>query len=137
MKQSLVGVKRKISTTAPRYIAVSIFTFVLGSGILFFLTEYIGFHIAISGAITGMLGIVNDFIWHERWTFIDVRHGNVVSRFARFFLSKTLGYFVALGTLVVLTEAVGIHYLMANVFAVGASFIWNYTLSITWIWRVR
>ncbi len=134
---SIVGVCGRVVLTLPRYLFVALLGFSIGTGVLWSLIEFAGFPTVAAGATAGMLSIVHDFTWHERWTFASARHGSIAPRFLRFFLSKAGGYFVALGTLVALVEGVGLHYLLANIFAVGASFIWNYTLSITWIWRVR
>ena len=105
---------------------------------LWLLTELFGVHYMLSAAIGAEVAIVNNFCWNEVWTFKDraiIRPFERFKRFLKFNVSRTAGILIALGVLTLLTEVFGIHYLISNLFAILVAFIWNYLLSVSWIWR--
>jgi putative flippase GtrA len=75
--------------------------------------------------------VVHNFVWHERFTWVDrVARGNIVIRFLKFNL--TTGLFSIAGNLALMKLFAGIlhmQYLLANVLTIAACSIVNFLLS--------
>jgi dolichol-phosphate mannosyltransferase len=127
--------------TLPRYVAVSVIGVLIGTLALWFFTDIVGLFYLVAGTLGAFLSVLNDFIFHRAWTFSHVekdRHFTTISkRFGKFAASKAVGFFLALAVLAFFTQVVGFQYLISNIFAVGASFAWNYGTSSQWVWARR
>ncbi|AEC51491.1 dolichol-phosphate mannosyltransferase [Pyrococcus sp. NA2] len=79
------------------------------------------------------LSIINNFIWNDLWTFRDIRKGSIFARFVKFHLAALVGA-VAQFLVYWLLLFLGVHYLLANLFGIGASFLIRYIFNrhITW-----
>jgi dolichol-phosphate mannosyltransferase len=83
--------------------------------------------------------IVTNFLLNEFWSFSDFskkRPGLVrrMIRFLKFNLFCAGGAVINLAMLWTLTEFAGLHYLLSNLFGIGAATLWNYGMNanITW-----
>ncbi|MBI3811928.1 MAG: glycosyltransferase family 2 protein [Nitrospirae bacterium] len=92
-----------------------------------------------SGIFAVETAIVTNFLLNEFWSFSDLskRRPGVVSRLSRFLTFNLFcvgGAVINLAVLWVLTEVAGIHYLLSNLFGIGAATFWNYGMNanITW-----
>jgi len=133
---------KEATVVLPRYIAVGISGVVIGMVAIWCFTELLGFLYLVSGCFSGFLSILNDFTFNEIWTFSQGRRRprsiiELVKRFAKFIVSRAAGFLICIAVLVFLTQVVGFHYLISNLFAIGASFVWNYTTSTFWVWARR
>jgi dolichol-phosphate mannosyltransferase len=66
-------------------------------------------------------------------TLLSLRFATDAFRFVRFGLIGTSGLFVNMFLLAMLTEALGIFYLLSAVLATQGSTLWNYTLTEHWV----
>jgi len=94
-------------------------------------------HVAlpVSSAISTELAIASNFLLDDRWTF--AQRGRSWTRFAKFNLTAVGGLVLTAATVWFLVDHLRIHYLLANVLAVGGSGALNYLLCTTWIWTRR
>ena len=94
-------------------------------------------HVAlpVSSVISTELAIASNFLLDDRWTFTP--RGRAWTRFAKFNLTALLGLVLTALTVWFLVDHLRVHYLLANVLAVGGSGALNYLLSTTWIWTPR
>jgi putative flippase GtrA len=60
-----------------------------------------------------------------------------VVQFLRYTCVGGLAYLIDFGTLYLLTEAAGIHYLVSAIWAFGCGLTVNYFLSVTWVFSQR
>jgi dolichol-phosphate mannosyltransferase len=125
--------------TLPRYILVSLASFILGTLVLWLLTDKAHWFYLISGVIGATVSIVTDFSLNEVWTFSRRRREGfsapkLIQRFLKHILSKVVGLAIALSVLALGTQVFGIHYLVSNLMGIAASFIWNYAMSYRWVW---
>ena len=143
MKSRLEAELKEATKTLPRYIAVGIGGLIIGMVTIWCFTELIGLFYLVSGCLSASFSILNDFTFNEIWTFSHRRSSErlfaigLVKRLAKFTVSKTAGFLVAISVLAFFTQVVGLHYLISNILAIGASFIWNYTTSTFWVWSRR
>ncbi len=142
IKSRLKEELEEATVTLPRYIAVGIGGVVIGMVTIWCFTEVVGLFYLASGCLGAFFSILNDFTFNEIWTFSHRRRRplftfGLVQRFARFTASKAAGFLICITALAFLTQVVGFHYLISNLFAIGVSFVWNYTASTFWVWSRR
>lgn len=127
--------------TLPRYLAVSLLGFMIGTFLLWFFVDIVGLFYLVAGGLGALISVLIDFIFHQTWTFSNLgrerKFTKLAKRFGKFITSKALGFFIGMGVLAFLTQIIGFHYLISNLFAVGASFACNYTMSSQWVWSKR
>lgn len=89
-----------------------------------------------AAAISLELSIINNFFLNEYWTFRDKAvAGEFSRRFVKFHGSRLAGFFTTLVILYILTDLVGIFYLLSNVIAVLVGTAVNYLTSNYWVWK--
>jgi putative flippase GtrA len=117
-----------------RFNVVGVFGFALQSGALFVLTHGahpFGYLLATAAAVE--LAVLNNFIWHQRWTWRDrpsATAGETVRRFAKFNLTN--GAVSITGNLVfmsILVGRLGLPIAGSNVASVVACSICNFFLA--------
>jgi putative flippase GtrA len=90
--------------------------------VLYFL---FGVPIVAANTVGYCTGVVNSFVWNKYWTFADQRHhGRVAHQFPLFFALYLVG--LGLSNLTIWALALLMPALLAKVFAVGVSFLWNF-----------
>lgn len=96
------------------------------------LTELAGWHYLASATIAIEASIVSNFALNDAWTFRDRRYGPWWRRMVRFNLVSLLALAVNLGVLSLLTEGAGLHYVVAELVAIGVGFLANYQANLSW-----
>ncbi|MFN0074626.1 MAG: GtrA family protein [Chloroflexota bacterium] len=118
-----------------RFACVGLSGVVVNGLLLWLLTERFQIFYLVSSALATEAAILSNFALHHRWTFAQHRARSVLlSRLAKFNLVAFGGLAFTVSTLFVLTQFLGLHYLIANLFAVASGSAWNYAASRTWIW---
>ena len=117
-----------------RFNVVGVFGFALQSGALFVLTHSahrLGYLAATAAAVE--LAVLNNFVWHQRWTWKDrpsARTGETLNRLLKF--NITNGAVSITGNLVlmsVLVGRLGLPIAAANAASVAACSICNFFLA--------
>lgn len=103
---------------------------------LFLLAYILGIYYLLAAAFSFEIALLNNFILNEIWTF---RKRNPSSpswlRLIKFHASRILGFIATMVTLFLITEFLGIHYLISNIIAIGVGTFINYFTSDLWVWR--
>lgn len=120
------------------------FMLVGGSGVVvntlafFVLFGVVGLPFVLASALSTELAIANNFVWNDVWTFARSR-ASTPARYVKFFLKFNTA---SLGGLVIticatwaLVHVVGVHYLVANLLAIGLASFCNFAASALWTWR--
>lgn len=105
---------------------------VVNLSLLASLTELAGLHYLVSAAIAIEASILSNFGLNDVWTFRDRRRDRWWSRLWRFNVVSLMALLVNLAVLSALTEGAGVHYLISEVAAIGASFATNYKGNLSW-----
>lgn len=105
---------------------------VVNLGLLTLLTEVAGLFYLLSAAISVEASIVTNFLLNDAWTFRDRREGHRLTRLAKFNTVSLLALGLNIATLAFLAEVVGLHYLVAEAFAILVTFTFNYLGNINW-----
>jgi putative flippase GtrA len=82
--------------------------------------------------------VIHNFLWHERFTWVDRAAQASLVRFLKFNL--TTGAFSILGNLVMMRLLVGagkVNYLLANMITIAACSVVNFVVSDSFVFAVR
>lgn len=102
------------------------------------LAEAAGLHYLIATALATEAAILTNFTLNDRWTFRDVQvHSHWIQRAWKYNLFALGGLMISVVVMAVLTSLFSLHYLFANVFAIGAAMFWNYATNARWTWSTR
>lgn len=124
-----------------RFAAVGASGVVVNLGLLWLLTERVGWPPLASAAVSVEASIITNFLLDDRFTFHDRRSGRRLVRMGRFNLLSIGALAINLSTFFVLHNLMGIHYLVAEAVAIVVSFGANYLGNFHWTYgtadRVR
>lgn len=99
---------------------------------LYVLHGVLGLPLILATVLAVEVAIVNNFIINDSWTF---GRGTLAwHRFVRFNGVSLVGLVLTTVLTVLLAEGLGLHYLVANVFAVGTTTSWNFIANSLWTW---
>ena len=107
--------------------------------VLSILTSGLGLDYMIATAVAVETAVIHNFLWHERFTWLDRANGtrrDMFGRLARFNLST--GLISIIGNLLLMRLLVGhfhFHYMMANVLAIGTCALANFLVSDQFVFR--
>lgn len=131
------GVVARHGNRFVRYALVGGSGVLVNTGILYLLVEIAGLPHLLAAAISSEVSILTNFALNEVWTFRDARHGSHPFRRAVQYNVVALGGMViTLAVLFALTTWLGMHYLIANLIAIGAATLSNYALNMKFTWNV-
>ncbi len=110
---------------------------VVNLGLLWILTEIVGFFYLVSAAFSIEASILSNFALNELWTFRDRSRSasGILRRASKFNLISIVGLVINLVILAALTELLGTHYMISALFGIAGAMLWNYTMSAMWTWR--
>ncbi len=106
--------------------------------LLWLLTEFAGLPYLVSAAISIETSIVSNFTFHDFFTFSDRRSTTAMVFFRRLLkynLIGLAGLAINMGVLWVLTELVGLYYLLSNLVGIASTTVSRYILNLWWTWR--
>jgi dolichol-phosphate mannosyltransferase len=119
-----------------RFACVGLTGVVVNSLLLWILTERTHVYYLVSSVLATEGAILSNFVLNHFWTFATLRDDqSIVQKLLKFNVVSLGGLGLTVMTLYVLTHFGGLHYLLANVFAVGAGAAWNYVANRLWTWR--
>lgn len=106
--------------------------------VLIALVEGAGLNRLIAVAFANETAILSNFFWNNLWTFRDSgRHRPFLIRAARYNAFGLGGIVVSVTVLGLLTYGLGLHYLIANAFAIGTAMTWNYLSNAHWTFSIK
>ena len=93
-------------------------------------------HLA-AAALATEVAILSNFTLNNLWTFRGATPGGLWARRGlRYNVYALGGLVISVAVLAALTYLLHMHYLVANVFAIGAATLWNYAANYRWTWYV-
>lgn len=98
--------------------------------ILIVLVRFASSEPVVASTIGFAISAVLNYLANRRFTFRSrARHGDAVPRFV---LVALVGLLINASILAVLHDAMGLHYLVAQVAATGATLMWNFWFNRIW-----
>jgi len=108
---------------------------VLNTALLFLLVHFSHWAYLPAAAVATEAAILGNFVLNDRWTFQDARgRASWMRRVARYNIVALGGLVVSLVALAALTATLHLHYLVANLIAIGVATLWNYTVNARFTW---
>jgi putative flippase GtrA len=108
----------------------------VNSLLLWILTEQTHVYYLVSSVLATEVAILCNFVLNHCWTFATLRDNEqFVQKLLKFNAVSAGGLALTVVTLFLLEHFGGLHYLLANVFAVGSGAGWNYVANRLWTWR--
>ena len=121
-----------------KFTIVGVSGVLVNEGLLFILTELLSIHYLLSALLSTECSILSNFTLNDLWTFKN-RRDRGIKRFFKRAIKSNLGFgtgvLINLFVLFALTENAKVHYLISNLLGIIAAFIWNFLISIRWIWK--
>jgi dolichol-phosphate mannosyltransferase len=118
-----------------RFAAVGGTGVVVNSGLLFVFVNKVGLGPLAAAAIATEVSILSNFALNDRWTFRAFRGGaSRLARASRYNLNALGGFGLSLAVLGGLVHLLSIHYMLANLVAIGTATLWNYISNVRWTW---
>ena len=120
-----------------KFCVVGVSGVLVNEGLLWLLTDGFGLFYLYSAIVSIEASIISNFTLNNIWTFRDRRlaSDNIFIRLLKYNLTCLIGVGLNIFVLWLLTEILGMHYLISNIFGIVVAFIWNYTASVKWIWK--
>ncbi|MCK4475562.1 MAG: GtrA family protein [Methanophagales archaeon] len=112
----------------------------INTGFLWILTDLAGLFYLFSSVVAIEIAIIMQFLMNDRWTFKDRKTTNVCQFIKRIFKSniwRSGGLAINITILYVLTEYVGVYYLISNIFGIICAFLLNYILESRLTWGIK
>lgn len=125
---------------SPRFLkfcAVGLSGIGVNMGLLYTLTELCGLFYLFSSPIAIECSFISNFFFNDLWTWKGVGVPGVTGRLKRlgkFHIVYGVGLAINLGLLYVITERLGVYYLLANLAAIAVATLWNFWGSAKWTW---
>jgi dolichol-phosphate mannosyltransferase len=120
-------------TELVRFALVGVSGVLVNNALLYALHGVLGWPLVFASALAVEGAIVNNFIWNDRWTFVHREKTSL--RFLRFNAVSLGGLLINTLTLVMIVALADIHYLVANLIAIGTAMAWNFAANARWTWR--
>ena len=119
-----------------RFGCVGLLGVAVNTALLWLLTERIQLYYVVSSVLATEISILANFSLNHVWTFAALNDGeSVIAKLAKYNIVALGGLLLSVTTLFVLTALLPVHYLFANLVAIGTGTLWNYSASRRWAWR--
>jgi uncharacterized membrane protein/putative flippase GtrA len=121
-----------------QYVLVGALGLGVNQGVLFLATGIIGLPYFVGGTISRVLSVLTNYALNDAWTWSGRGEAGVyeyVVRGLKYVLTRIVGIAIGLAALILFVEVLGLHYLVANVLAIGVGIVWGFGASERWVWR--
>jgi len=113
-----------------KYITVGIINAILILTLTIIFTSVLGIFYVISAVVSYELSIIVSFFMHDKWTFVNVKKtSKMYLRFIKYNTFSLIGLGINALVLAILTDQVGLHYIISESFAILVAFLFNYTMN--------
>ncbi|MBE0516732.1 MAG: GtrA family protein [Methanophagales archaeon] len=112
----------------------------INTGFLWVLTDVAGLFYLFSAVVAIEIAILMQFLMNDRWTFKETKTQHIGQFIRRIFKSnvwRSGGLAVNVGVLYLLTEYMGVYYLLSNIVGIICAFLLNYILESRLTWGIK
>ncbi len=115
-----------------KFATVGVFNTLINMSVLFVLTEFFHIYYILSAIFAFIVAVTNSFIWNKIWTFKEKLNDRFIKKYPKFLTISVLALLVNLSLLYILTEFLGIHYLVSQLIAIFFSLWINFLGNKLW-----
>ncbi len=127
MRARIVDANRLLKFTLVGSSGVVVNTIVLYLG-----HEVGGLPLLLASALAVETAVISNFLWNNLWTFSQSSF--TWRRLLKFNLVSLGGLAITVVVLYALVQYLALHYLVANLLAIGVATIWNFLVNSLWTW---
>lgn len=121
-----IGKTNKVLIQIFRYTFVGGFAFIVDFGLLLFLKEVCSLHYILSATLSFIAGLFVNYIISINWVFTSSKNVNRKVEFLFFGLIGLVGLGLNDLLMWVLTDGVGIYYLLSKIITAILVYLWNF-----------
>lgn len=103
--------------------------------VLYILTEYFNIYYVLSSFIGFVVAVTNSFLLNTAWTFKKEIKEKFHFRYAKFFTVSTIAAIINLSLLYLITEFIGLWYILSQIVATGFSLAINFIGNKFWTYK--
>ncbi len=119
-----------------KFAVVGLSGVIVNMGLLYLLTRFGGLYYIVSSVIAIEVSILTNFVLNDIWTWKDREKKSYWKRMLQYHISVGITAVLANWLLLIFfTEAVGLHYMLANLIGISVGMLFNYTLNDLWTFR--
>lgn len=118
-----------------KFAAVGSLGLIINLAVLYALTEFLGLYYLISAVFAFFLAAFSNFTLNKIWTFGENIADRAAVKYAQFMAVSIFALLINLLLLFLLTELVGMHYLLSQIIATGLAFAVNFFGNKFWTFR--
>lgn len=111
---------------AVRYLFVGGLCTVIDMGLLYLLTEHLGVHYILSGALSFSAGVTANYFMCTKWVFTESKIKNRGVEFLFYIFVSIVGLGLNLGILWILTSLIECYFMLSKMVAIAITLIWNF-----------
>jgi dolichol-phosphate mannosyltransferase len=111
---------------------------VVNEGLLWVLNGSADLSLVLASGIAIETSIITNFTLNDFFTFRDRREagtGRFLLRLGRFNLVSLVGLGINISLLLLLTNVLGLFYLLSNLVGIAIAMLWNYLVNLGWTWK--
>ncbi len=113
-----------------KFVAVGIMATILTMILLWLFTDQLGLYYIYSAIIGTQIGIIWNFVWHDRWTWGKrLKEKPLMDRFLNFEGIYIISQVANIILLYIFTEVFSVPYLISMLIAIGITFLYNYFMN--------
>ncbi len=109
-----------------RYVLVGGVAFVADFGLLYVLTEYVGWHYLWAATLSFLVGLAINYVLSIRWVFYDFAFKSRFWEFVVFAMIGVVGLGLNAFFLYFFTDICELYYLFSKLVSTGLVFMWNF-----------
>lgn len=112
---------------------------VVNMGILWLCHDLIGLIIPIASIFSVGISILTNFLLNDIWTWKteENKTHSFFQRMLRYYISASLGAGINYAVLIILTEFLGIYYLLSNLIGILGGTVSNFVFSEFWVFKLQ
>ena len=117
---------KKIIEQILKFGVVGFLAFLVDYSVLFILTEFVGVHYLVSGAISFSASVVFNYILSIIWVFEVKEDQNKIYQFIIFVILSVIGLLINQLIIWLLVEKLAIYYMIAKIVATAVVMVYNF-----------
>jgi len=104
--------------------------------VLYLLVEYVHLNLFVSATISFILAASNNFILNKLWTFAS-RSKNYKKLYIKYLIVAVVGLLITVSLMYILTNLLGLWYMLSKVLATLVVLIWNFLGNKFWTFKIN
>lgn len=118
-----------------KYSIVGTIGTVIDLGSLYIFVEYFKFPLLFAVTLSFILAVLNNFILNKIWTFKN-KSKNIRKLFIKFLLVSLVGLALTDGLMLLLTNILGLWYMLSKLLTSGVVLTWNFFANKIWTFKI-